>query len=107
MSLIACEGCGDVIDVQTKRIDLPFLCSECVTREETVDEGGMHDPKEDGQFDLDTQMIEDLQEQLEQANDKLRQETARAERYMKWYQEEYALCSKEMRKTGWRKLWEL
>ena len=86
MPNIECNDCGDMVDVEARTVTLPFVCKWCTEGFEPktpldsiIDESyedwcepceteTLTSTSTPSQFDLDSELIEDLQSQLEEAN---------------------------------------
>lgn len=131
MANIECKDCGDLVDVQARTVTLPFVCKWCeedftpaaaetddglVYRVEPAGTPECSDEFEESespdQFELDTKLIEDLSNQLAEANNLIES----LENDLDSYKREYSILYKDFEsaetlyflergKTWWERLW--
>ena len=96
MANIECKDCGDLVDVEARTVTLPFVCKRCeesfTPAAAETDDGLVYRVVPEGtpecsdefeesesldQFELDTKLIEDLSNQLAEANKQIEIKDAR------------------------------
>ena len=96
MANIECKDCGDLVDVEARTVTLPFVCKWCeesfTPAAAETDDGLVYRVVPEGtpecsdefeesesldQFELDTKLIEDLSNQLAEANKQIEIKDAR------------------------------
>ena len=131
MANIECKDCGDLVDVEARTVTLPFVCKWCeesftpaaaetddglVYRVEPAGTLECSDEFEESesldQFELDTKLIEDLSNQLAEANKRIKSLENRLNYCKKIYSRLYKDFSEletryfiERDKTWWERLW--
>ena len=125
MAKIECKDCGDMVDVEARTVTLPFVCKWCedgdgrvrsantntantyelvylVVPEGTPD--GCSEPESEGlegQFYLDTKLIEDLSNQLAKANKRIKLLENRLDSYKTAYSTLYKVdCNAPIVRTS-------
>jgi hypothetical protein len=111
---IECSKCEDIVDVEARTVVSPFVCKWCEEGFTPTDHVYAAVPDAtDTQFDFDTEIIEDLETRLSDANAVIE----RLETQVDYWREAYrdlaivrngleANLRVEQRKTWWERLWE-